>query len=296
MNLADRRLLQREASRLVERLKVFQPPLRFESKRTLEDIPDMAGGWITLAKWTGFPELGITFDRCLGFENPKFWVGFYSPVKRKLRSFVETLPGELHFRLTLTDESFKRQGTNWFLKKRPSNQALRYPVFETYSNGLGSYFGIYDVCEGRSPHKLDVERAARLVRQTIEANYFYSAAEIDENAQKMEGSSVRKYVNHRRREVKLRLAKIRQVLRRNGGRLTCEVPNCNFDFRKRYGDLGAGYAHVHHKEQLSNAPKTGTLTSLNDLVIVCANCHAMIHKGGQCRPLEGLIPITAVSS
>lgn len=293
MNLADRKLLQGEAIRLADRLKVFQPPLRFESERTIDDLPDIFGGWITLAKWPGLPELGITFDRCPGFETPKFWVGFYSSSEKKLLSFVGELPSELDFRLTLTDDSFERRESKWFLKKRPSTQALGHPVLETYTRGLGSYFGIYDVSKVRGVHKLDLERAANFVRQTIEANYSYSRGEMDENAQQLEGRSVRRYVNHRKREVKLRLAKIRQALRQSGGRLTCEVPNCNFDFKERYGDLGAGYAHVHHKEQLSNAPKVGRRTSLNDLAIVCANCHAMIHKGGQCRPLDGLIPITA---
>ncbi|WP_422110022.1 hypothetical protein [Bradyrhizobium elkanii] len=40
---------------------------------------------------------------------------------------------------------------------------------------------------------------------------------------------------------------------------------------------------------LHKAPKEGRQVLLKDLAIVCANCHAMIHTGGQCRPLEGLI-------
>ncbi|MBR1157582.1 HNH endonuclease [Bradyrhizobium elkanii] len=48
-------------------------------------------------------------------------------------------------------------------------------------------------------------------------------------------------------------------------------------------------AAVHHLIPLHKAPKEGRQVLLKDLAIVCANCHAMIHTGGQCRPLEGLI-------
>lgn len=103
-----------------------------------------------------------------------------------------------------------------------------------------------------------------------------------------EGAQRPRYVLHRRREAELRRKKIEETLARHG-RLVCEVPNCGFDFKERYGPLGEGYAQVHHKIPLSKAPKEGRPAFTKDLVIVCANCHVMIHVGGQCRPLEGLI-------
>jgi 5-methylcytosine-specific restriction enzyme A len=105
-----------------------------------------------------------------------------------------------------------------------------------------------------------------------------------------EGELLRRFTLHRRREARLRSEKLKDTLLQNGGRLICEVPNCGFDFAKKYGTLGAGYAHVHHKEQLSLAPISGRKVALKDLAIVCAKCHAMIHVGGQCRPLDVLIP------
>lgn len=92
------------------------------------------------------------------------------------------------------------------------------------------------------------------------------------------------FVRHRQREHRLRSAKIRSVLRALG-RLRCEVPTCAFDFEERYGSLGREYAHVHHLRPLA-AADARRRTTLNDLAIVCANCHAMIHRGGACRPLK----------
>jgi len=99
----------------------------------------------------------------------------------------------------------------------------------------------------------------------------------------------RAFIYHRRREAKARREKIQKALRKDGGKLTCEVENCGFDFAQRYGALGEGYAQVHHLLPLSKSPKGGREIKLTDLAIVCANCHVMIHAGGKCRPLAGLI-------
>jgi 5-methylcytosine-specific restriction protein A len=112
----------------------------------------------------------------------------------------------------------------------------------------------------------------------------------DEEFQGFEGQASKLFILHRRREAKLRKRKLEDALRLNQGRLVCEVPNCEFDFAERYGELGIGYAQLHHKEPLSNAPRQGRKITLKELAVACANCHAMIHKGGQCRPLDTLIP------
>lgn len=51
----------------------------------------------------------------------------------------------------------------------------------------------------------------------------------------------------------------------------CEV--CGFDSRAIYG---ADYCEVHHLTPLADLDE-GTITTLDDLAIVCANCHRIIH-------------------
>ena len=104
-----------------------------------------------------------------------------------------------------------------------------------------------------------------------------------------EGKRKQAFIYHRRREANARRKKIQEALRKNRGKLICEVENCGFDFARRYGTLGEGYAQVHHLLPLSDSPKEGRELKLTDLAIVCANCHVMIHAGGECRPLVGLI-------
>ena len=68
--------------------------------------------------------------------------------------------------------------------------------------------------------------------------------------------------------------KKQDVLKRTGA-LACEA--CGFDFQEKYGVRGQGFAEVHHIKPLHTLT-AGSKTHINDLAIVCANCHRMIHS------------------
>jgi 5-methylcytosine-specific restriction enzyme A len=53
---------------------------------------------------------------------------------------------------------------------------------------------------------------------------------------------------------------------------------CGFDFAETYGDIGAGYIHVHHVVPLSTVEEDYEVDPIADLRPVCPNCHAMIHR------------------
>lgn len=63
---------------------------------------------------------------------------------------------------------------------------------------------------------------------------------------------------------------------RTTGKLACEV--CGFDFFETYGELGEGFAECHHIRPLSQLDSIWE-TRLEDLSIVCSNCHRMLHRG-----------------
>jgi 5-methylcytosine-specific restriction protein A len=56
----------------------------------------------------------------------------------------------------------------------------------------------------------------------------------------------------------------------------CKI--CGFDFEKIYGDIGKEFIHVHHIIPLSEINKEYVIDPIKDLVPVCPNCHAMIHR------------------
>lgn len=67
---------------------------------------------------------------------------------------------------------------------------------------------------------------------------------------------------------------------------SCAV--CDFDFGDAYGALGNDYIHVHHIVPLAQIRKEYVVDPINDLVPVCANCHAMLHRQNPPVPVTEL--------
>ena len=59
------------------------------------------------------------------------------------------------------------------------------------------------------------------------------------------------------------------------GTLRCEA--CALDFGERYGERGSGFIEVHHTRPLHELPEGGK-TRVDELALLCANCHRMVHR------------------
>lgn len=77
------------------------------------------------------------------------------------------------------------------------------------------------------------------------------------------------------RDRNLRQAKIEEFLAAHGS-LFCEL--CRFDFESAYGVIGRGLIEVHHLTPLAEL-SAETINRTNDLMLVCANCHLVLHNG-----------------
>lgn len=53
---------------------------------------------------------------------------------------------------------------------------------------------------------------------------------------------------------------------------------CNFNFAEKYGELGDEYIVVHHTVPVSQMGNDYVVDPVKDLVTLCANCHAMVHR------------------
>lgn len=99
-------------------------------------------------------------------------------------------------------------------------------------------------------------------------------SEDDEEAEFPEGRILYRW--HRARERNRSLIDKKKAQVRKAGRpLSCEA--CGFDFEMIYGPVGAGYIECHHASPLSEVVGI-TTTRIADLVLVCSNCHRMIHR------------------
>lgn len=66
----------------------------------------------------------------------------------------------------------------------------------------------------------------------------------------------------------------------------CRV--CNFDFEETYGEIGKHFVEVHHLVELSTIDGEHEVNPKEDLVPVCANCHAMLHRRKPAYSIEEL--------
>jgi len=77
----------------------------------------------------------------------------------------------------------------------------------------------------------------------------------------------------------------------HSGRCPCEL--CKFDFSEKYGTIGEGFIEAHHKEPLHKL-KSGQLrnTQASDFLMLCANCHRMVHRssfGGNLNKVRAVL-------
>ncbi|MER6021194.1 HNH endonuclease [Streptomyces anulatus] len=123
----------------------------------------------------------------------------------------------------------------------------------------------------------EMAKVARHIRQGLVAGEFQELApeadEEDDDYSAPEGKLLLRRHRSRERNKALRKRKIDAALRQ-GRPLACEA--CGFDFEQVYGDRGSGYIECHHVVPLHEAGEGRT--KLNDLALICANCHRMIHR------------------
>ncbi|WP_245423172.1 HNH endonuclease [Shewanella frigidimarina] len=93
-------------------------------------------------------------------------------------------------------------------------------------------------------------------------------------------------VNKYERDINARLACI------DYHKAICKV--CNFNFSLIYGAIGEGFIHVHHLVPLAQVGKQYIVNPIIDLVPVCPNCHAMLHRKTPPFTIKELISIISV--
>lgn len=114
-----------------------------------------------------------------------------------------------------------------------------------------------------------------------------------------EGQLEKRSIKQRKRSTKLRDAAIWKFKNEHGGELFCEA--CGFNFHEVYGDLGKDFITVHHKKPVHSMEIEGDKTTLEKALAkvtpLCANCHAMVHRGeGKLLSIEELKEIVAKQS
>lgn len=127
------------------------------------------------------------------------------------------------------------------------------------------------------------ERALKLLKILISNTKFGETVfpiEVDENQTYPEGTTKQVTVNSYERNPFAR----QKCIEHFG--LSCQV--CEFNFEQRFGELGKNFIHVHHLVEISTIGKEYSINPIIDLIPVCPNCHAMLHKRNPAYSLEEL--------
>ena len=99
-----------------------------------------------------------------------------------------------------------------------------------------------------------------------------------------EGKAVTRVHMHRERSRKIGEQKKKSV-RVKQGFLSCEA--CGFRFDTFYGARGSSFIECHHAKPVHEV-KSGEKTKLSGLVLLCSNCHRMVHAKRPWLKLEEL--------
>lgn len=132
-----------------------------------------------------------------------------------------------------------------------------------------------EVWEHFANDPVELAQTAKAIRQIVTKRQIPPPLdeEDDEFVEAEEGRILTRL--HRTRERSRELVENKKELAlKLHGRLRCEA--CSFDFEATYGTRGLGFIEAHHTKPLHTlAP--GDKTRLEDLALLCSNCHRMVH-------------------
>ena len=128
--------------------------------------------------------------------------------------------------------------------------------------------GLNAAPQGPIKIKTDLETYINIIFKNADDDFFPEV--IDSESDIFEGFKKTVNVNKYERSSIARS----KCIEANGS--NCKI--CGFSFENTYGELGKGFIHVHHIVPLHTLGKSYKINYANDLIPVCPNCHAMLHK------------------
>ena len=159
-----------------------------------------------------------------------------------------------------------------------SMKMMNFRRFDGSYDGVGLTRGGKDeqvVWDLYSDKPKELSKIVKSIRELIETNVELPPTIDEQDEEDLEEGKLRtRFHKVRERNTKTVKKKKEDFLKKNG-RLYCEV--CDFDFVKEYGSRGDGFIECHHTKFLSDYDEP-TKTSITDLVLLCSNCHRMIHR------------------
>jgi len=168
--------------------------------------------------------------------------------------------------------------TEYFLKKIYEENGVE--GLQNALISLSQHIDYYEEKSGSSVKKRRevYERYFNLIDKEKETPIYPD--EVDSDVEYSEGKTKQVLINSYERNPIARLKCIEHF------GLSCQV--CSFSFKDRFGDLGRDFIHVHHKVDIATIGNEYSVDPIFDLIPVCPNCHAMLHKRKPAYSIEEL--------
>ena len=112
------------------------------------------------------------------------------------------------------------------------------------------------------------------ISQALENFHKFNLNLDDIHYEAEEGKILTALHHYKERDKKIVEAKKLSILAKFN-KLSCEA--CNFNFKEFYGERGSSYIECHHLLPVSQM-SLNHKTKLDDLCILCSNCHRMVHR------------------
>jgi hypothetical protein len=260
--------LKRAGSALLRELQNRMPPgMRLNS--AVDQIDSGTGGYMSYLGSLGRSRtVELWLDTYLGRPEPCFWFGFAASRPEVINELIESCKARNKPCLHFTGEDTElTSGGEYRFKKPFRDSQLNTVVHEEYKQDRRFYLGMFDSAyrPSRDGSRLDVSRAA---------SFLYEVATDlvgDTSALYWEGPCEQVTRNAYERSAAARRACVASF------GYDCVV--CQTNFQKIYGpELGRNFIHVHHLEPLGGRTSRSLTAGRSELVPVCPNCHAMLHR------------------
>jgi len=121
----------------------------------------------------------------------------------------------------------------------------------------------------------ELSKAAKAIRNFVSNEINDNTIGLDDDFQEANEGRILTRVHKSRERNRKIVDKIKTSFLNRHGYLFCEA--CGFNFEERYGPRGNGYIECHHTKPVSEL-LPNQKTNINDLVLLCSNCHRMVHR------------------
>lgn len=160
---------------------------------------------------------------------------------------------------------YRYEGTQ---DKKRHNESIRFKdsIKKEFQNVFPNMRGKIKISVGENLNEIVIEP----LHKTID----YSEKLILEDYNVKEGEISEKIIKSIKRCGTL-IKKAKSIFKKKNGSLKCQI--CGFNFEEVYGKLGEDYIEGHHIIPLASR-KEECISRIEDVVLVCANCHRMLHR------------------